>query len=189
MTTSARITRAAGLVLAAGLTLGGCAQPNLQVSGGEQKLPAGESSAAFLDRVAAGENVTQNDAMRGVLMLLDGKDEAGGFHQRVQTLADRGVVDRGWDFDAQAHLTRGQLAYMIYRACNVPGGVILALTGPSRRYCLRELQYQGFMIEGFAYTKISGMEYVAVLARAEAYVRTGEIPRELSPIRQPQPTM
>jgi len=138
--------------------------------------PANEDSASFLDRVSSQDVVGMDDAMRGVLLLLDGEDNAKGFAERVQILTNRGIVDPKWHCSASLPIRRGKLAYMIYQACKMKGGVILLLTGPSQRYCLRELQYRGVMTEGAPYAKIGGMEYVAVLGRADVFIRTGEVP-------------
>ena len=72
------------------------------------------------------------------------------------------------------------VAYMIHQACRAPRGVVLTLTGPSQRYCLRELQYLGMMSQGFPTTTVTGMEFVAVLTRAEEYRRTGKLPEVMS---------
>lgn len=158
----------------------GCASSEMQVESGELTLPAGENSAEFLDRVSAQPTVSQNDAMRGVLFLLDGKDEAESFAQRVSELSARGITAGNWGFSGDKPITRGKLAYMVFQACNMPGGLTLALAGPSQRYCLRELQYQGFLTTGVLYSDVSGMEFVAVITRADAYIETGEVPRILS---------
>lgn len=156
----------------------GCGQPG-RIDGPAAKLPPGESSPAYLDRVASGKTVSENDAARGILLLLDGQDPAGTFQQRVEALRARGIVDASWDFQADRDLTRGKLAYMIWRACKLPGGVTLTLAGPSQRYCLRELQYRGFMAEGTMFTPVSGMEFLAVLTRADHYLQTGQVPEVL----------
>ena len=65
---------------------------------------------------------------------------------------------------------------MIYTACKIRGGVVLMLTGPSQRYCLRELQYLHMMAGGSFYEKVTGMEFVAVLSRGDIFLRTGELP-------------
>ena len=80
-----------------------------------------------------------------------------------------------WDFDPEAPTTKGRVAYMIYQACDMSGGLTLTLAGPSRRYCLRELQYRGMMVEGASYNKVTGMEYVAILSRADELIQTGEV--------------
>jgi len=168
-------TAAAALLV----TAAGCATP-MQITGPETTLPKDDGSPEFLDRLSSAENVTENDALRGVLMLLDGKDESDTFAKRVEALRGREIVSDRWDFDATRPLTRGKLAYMVYQACKLDGGVILTLTGPSQRYCLRELQYRGFMASGVMYTPVSGMEYIAVVTRADTYLETGELPNVLS---------
>lgn len=160
--------------------LGGCSAGQMNVSAGEATLPADEDSAAYLDRLSSQPTVSENDAMRGVLMLVNGQDTAASFEQRVTTLRDQGIVAAAWDFQADRPVTRGRVAFMIYQACKVPGGVMLTLTGPSQRYCLSELQYRGFIAPGAWYNPVSGMEYVAVLGRADAYLETGEVPEVMA---------
>jgi len=160
---------AAGLVLA-----GGCGGG--MVSNGQATLVADEDSAAFLDRISSQTSVSENDAMRGLVILLDGEDSHQTFGQRVEALRSRQVVSADWNVDASGPLTRGRLAYMIYQATKMPGGVILALTGPSQRYCLRELQYRKVMGEGSVFTPVSGLEFVGVLNSADTYIRTGQVP-------------
>jgi len=165
-------TAALAAVLTAGLA--GCESPG--ITGGEAALPADERSPGFIDRISSQKNVSENDAFRGMLMLLDGEDAAATFEARVQALQERDVLPAEWAFQADRPLTRGRLAYMVHQACDVPGGVTLTLLGPTQRYCLRELQYRGFVGDGALYTPISGMEYVAVMKRADTYRRTGELP-------------
>ncbi len=163
-------------VLLVPVVLGGCNQPGaVKLVGGDVVLPADEKSDAFLDRVSD-VDVTENDAMRGILLMLDGKDTAKDFAQRVDILTKRGIVNSAWNHDAKRPVTRWKLAYMVYQACKVKGGVTLMLTGPSCRYCLRELQYRKIMPPGFGGTTIKGMEYVAVLSRGDIYRRTGTAP-------------
>jgi hypothetical protein len=145
------------------------------VTGEGATLPQGENSAAFLDRMSSQDTVTENDAMRGVLML-DGGDKTNTFKQRVDLLVDKKILDPKGSYDASRELSRGKLASMICRACGLSGGLILRLTGPSERYCLRELQYRQMMTQGSASTKVSGMEFASVLTRAEIYKRTRRFP-------------
>jgi hypothetical protein len=166
------------LTISLAAALAGCSTgpvPNI-VSGGDATLPAGEESPAFLDRVSSEARVNQNDAMRAVLMLMDDKDETTTFSQRVEKLLERKVVDPSWTFDASRPVTKGELAYMMYQALSLRGGVILMVTGPTQRYCLREMQYLGFISAGLMTTDISGGELVAVLARADNYKTTGRVP-------------
>lgn len=153
----------------------GCRPPEGTITGGQVTLAPDENSAAFLDRISSQDRVSENDAMRGILMVLEGRDAAQTFKQRVETLRNKRIVPVGADLEAGRSITRGTLAYMIYQACKIPGGVILRLAGPSQRYCLRELQYRSMMREGFAQTPVNGMEFVETLTRADVYRRTGKI--------------
>lgn len=167
------VSLAAAAILAG---VAGCSPQALRIEGPEAKLPADEGSPGFLDRVSSQAMVSENDAFRGVLMLLDGQDKAETFQQRVNGLAAKDVLPGCWSYAAARPITRGKLAYMVCQACKVRGGVVMHLTGPSQRYCLRELQYLRMMSGGSAIGRISGLEYVAVLSRADIYVRTGDLP-------------
>jgi len=163
----------AGLALLA--VLAGCSTET-RIQGADAALAPDDGSPGFLDRVASQATVPENDALRGVLMLLDGDDKAKTFQQRIDALAAKGVTPADWTYDASRPVTKGRLAYMICRACEVGGGVMMHLTGPSQRYCLRELQYLRMMSPGSVFAEITGSEYVAVLSRADTYRRTGQVP-------------
>ncbi|MHC4716703.1 MAG: hypothetical protein ACYS5V_07025 [Planctomycetota bacterium] len=154
------------------LLAAGCAQPG-SVAGGQTPLPT-TNSAAFLDDLSSQATVTEAQAFRGVLLVL-GQDRKMSFAQAVKALTDAGIVPEAWDFQADRPITRGKLAYMFYQACNMRGGLTLTLTGPSRRYCLRELQYRGFMAPGLPYNRVTGMEFIAVLTRADELRQTGGV--------------
>lgn len=147
-----------------------------QIAGAKATLVDGESCAAFLDRISTQETVSENDACRGLLMLLDGEDPSPTFQRRVESLRGRHIVAAAWDLSAETPVTRGRLAYMIYQATEMSGGVILTVTGPSERYCLRELQYRKVMAAGSLMQPATGLEAVSVLSRADTYIRTGKIP-------------
>lgn len=155
----------------------GCGGGRFVATDSLAKLPADEDSAAFLDRMSSQRTVNENDAARGLLMLLDNKDDAPSFQKRIEKLRGRDVVSAHWDYDPDRALTKGKLAYMVYQAAKIPGGVVLMLTGPNRRYCLRELQYRNMMVEGAEFSPVTGLEFVSVLTRADTYIRTGQIPR------------
>ena len=168
-----------GALIFVGLAANGCSQPAVRITNPDAKLPVGESAAAFLDRMSSQSSVSENDAMRGVLLLTDGEDRATNFNQRIRILTERGILPGEWDYDAARAITYGRLAYMIYHASRLRGGLTLTLFGPSQWYCLRELQYQRFIAPGAVYADIPGMEFVAVIGRSDAYLQTGEVPQVL----------
>lgn len=166
-----------GLLTAMLLLAAGCQPSQPKIAQGQAVLPGGEDSAGFLDRISSQRTITQNDAMRGVWLLVNNdKDDSADFAARVAALRQREIVPDSWSFQADKPLTKGELAYMIYQACRVRGGLTLTLTGPSQRYCLRELQYQRFISGGTVFDQVRGMEFVAVLQRALSYMQTGEVP-------------
>ncbi len=164
-----------GLLLAAAV---GCSNGTIQQ--GDAKLPADESSAGYIDRMSSQLTVSENDAMRGVLMLLEGNDQTETFQQRVETLRTRELIADTWDLQADTPITKGKLAYMIYQATEPTPSLTLALFGPSQRYCLRNLQHLGVMAEGSWFTPVTGMEMVAVLNRADHMIQTGQPPHVLN---------
>jgi len=162
---NASIRLLALLPLLAASLLSGC---SYAVIGADQPGPTAEDSPAFLDRVADRSTVSENDALYGLLTLLDGSDTSANFGRRWQTAADRKLVNsKCWDADADRPLTRGKLAYMMYQACNMTGGLTCTIFGPSQRYCLRELQYRHMLPDGLPSTPVTGSEYVAALHTIE----------------------
>jgi hypothetical protein len=157
----------------------GCSGPREMVCGADAPLPQ-EDSAAFLDRVAQGRTLTENDAARGVLMLLDGADQRREFGQRVDALRQRGLIGKDWVMVADRPVTRGRLAYMVCQACAIRGGVTMMLLGPSERYCLRELVYRQMMAAGPPDVSATGLEFVSVMARADALIQSGKVPPVLA---------
>lgn len=168
-------------VLVAILGIGGCCTFKTSVPAGSMAMmPEQESSADFLDRASEIPVMDMDNALRGMLLLVTGKDDHNDFQARVSDLASEGIVAPDWQLAANQPLTKGRLAYMVYRACGVKEkGLMLALMGPSLRYCLRELQYRGMMAEGDASMPVTGMEFVGVITRADVYQRTGRFPNDV----------
>ena len=167
--------------LVTGLTINGCSTYGTPVQADKTiSLPADVNSADFLDRASEMQVMDIDNAMVGMCLLLEGQDNHKEFQTRLDFLKQRGLVPTGWTLSSAQPLAKGQLAYMVYRACGIKEkGVTLALFGPTRRYCLRELQYQGMMAEGDQSMPVTGMEYVAVMTRADVYKRTGKFPNEV----------
>lgn len=160
------------------LAAAGC-QPAGQVVGGQVKL-APTDSAAFLDRIASQASVTESDAVTGILLMLERQEETT-FADAVAKLADDRIISPSWNLQADRAITKGKLAYMVYQACRLKGGLTLSVCGPSQRYCLKDLQYRGLMTPGVPYNAVTGLEYVAVLSRADELRQTGKVSGVMSP--------
>ena len=76
----------------------------------------------------ANQPLTSNDeAFHGLLLYLDNQDPAADYPGRVQTLKDRGLLDRGFDQPADQAVQRGTLAQALVRALKIRGGVFQRL--------------------------------------------------------------
>jgi hypothetical protein len=165
-------TNIAFLLIVTALAAAGC-QSTYSLAGADAKLPA-DDSAAFMDGLSSQPSVNEAQALRGFLLVL-GQDKPMSFGEAVTALKQQGVVDKNWDFQPTRPITRGRVAYMFYTACKVPGGLTLTLCGPSPRYCLRELQYRGWMSTGLPDNEVTGLEFVSVLTRADELKETGKV--------------
>ncbi len=153
--------------------LGGCAPTGVKGVHAFEDLPAAEgevaSDAEFLFKLSEKKHCTTDDAYRGMLYFIDGKDTSGNFQERTARLAMRGVVDKNWTHKSNAAITNGRVAYMLARVLGVRGGVMYNLTNASGRYALRELVSNGIIKGQSEYSKVSGAEYVGILGRADDY--------------------
>ena len=101
----------AAAVLAA--QLAGCGG-SFAVIGAEAKLPEGEESPGFIDRMSDSQTVSENDALRGLIMLVGDQDPCSTFGERIDRLKGKGAISGNWEYRADRPLTKGRLAYMIY---------------------------------------------------------------------------
>ncbi len=167
-------TTAIILLAAAGAAAPGCQNPGPRVLQGEVMV-GGRDSAAYLDAMSSRPSVTEAEALEGMLLVLGDQGRKRTFADAVEHLVGQGVVDPKWHHSAEREITKGRVAYMVYQVSKIRGGLTLTLFGPSPRYCLKELQYRGLMSEGLTYTTVTGMEYVAILTRADEQRETGEV--------------
>ena len=131
-------------------------------------------SAIYVHHLVNLPLVTFAEACRAVLILSDGQDPGEDFEQRVSILEERGVVRPEWGLQPGQVLDKGTFAYMIYKACRMPGNFNCVTLGRigigDRRYVLRELVSRGIFEKGIEYQIMTGGEVVAVLGRADAFM-------------------
>ncbi len=160
------------------VSLGGCAPAGVKGVRAFEDLPEAEgevmSDAQFLFDLSKKKYCSTDDAYRGMLYLIDGKDTSKDFEERTARLAMRGVVKKNWRHSCNEVVTKGKVAYMLVRALEVRGGVMYNVTNASPRYSLRELIFNGIIKDGTEHSKLSGAEYVGILGRAEDCRQPGE---------------
>jgi len=157
-------------VLAAVLLNAGCQSPSTRTDQRDQSdsfTPATDS-AQLAYELALQPWCSNNQAMSMVLFLVDGQDNHNHFDQRVLTLDTRQLAQADWQLQAQEPVTKGTLAFMLCRALNIEGGLLMHLV-PSRRYAYREAVYHRLMAAGSSYEPVTGPEAVGVFSRAARY--------------------
>ena len=158
--------------------LGGCAPSGVRGVRAFDDLPAAQgetvSDAEYLFELSNKQYCTTDDAYRGMLFLLDGKDTSKDFEERTARLVMHKVADKNWKHNPNEVATKGQVAYMLVRILEIRGGLMYNITNGSPRYALRELIHKGIIIGGTEGSKLSGAEYVGILGRADDRGRPGE---------------
>jgi len=128
-------------------------------------------TADYLDALVKKEIVTEADGAF-VMSVLLGKDEnLLDFFARKQFLLDNKILSRKFEneFREEEPLRRGLLAYMVYQALGIKGGLTLRVFGPSQRYAQLELVYRGIMFSGSSSEYLSGEELIYVSVKAAEY--------------------
>ncbi|HEY7117896.1 MAG TPA: hypothetical protein VH475_15015, partial [Tepidisphaeraceae bacterium] len=175
------------LVLAA---VGGCqaahvSQPPLTAQIAPTPAAGNASSAQieFWHALGARPLTSNDDALHGLLLYFDGKDDATDYAARVEALKARKWLPAGFKEPADQAVRRGTVAEALCRALKFKGGVTMRLLGPTPRYALRELEYRGLLPDSSPNQGFSGAEFVGVMGKVED-LRTGnpaDVPADTLP--------
>jgi len=128
------------------------------------------SSAELVRYIADQPYLTAEPAYRAIYALAKGEPFLGEFEPLSETLRGAGLIGRRWRLQPDQFVTRGQVGFMICRACNLRAGLNWSLTG-LERYAWRELQHRRIAGGGSECGLISGGEFVGLLSRVEEYLR------------------
>ncbi len=184
----------AAALAASVLLMSGCVQPHRDPPSVD---PSTLGDIEFQSYLATAPLITVDEAFRAILILADGEDTCKTFEERREKLESRGIARPGWKLNPEAIIDRGTLAYMTCKICRIYGGVDMLVFGNlgvgDRRYAMRELIYEKIMDEGSAYWYVRGDEIVAVLAKADEFMRrtkvyestVNELPPEPEPGQSP----
>ena len=178
-------------ILAAGtLLVTGCARTIITNPVSTNYPP--EDTTAQLDfwHGLPGQSAVSNDeAFHGILLMFDGADTSMSFENRVAALKDRGWLYKGFDESADVAMQRGTLAYILVRAMDVKGGVMMFVTDRSARYSNLELQRIGVMPPGSDLMVLDGLDYAGTMSKAQDYmvVQGMEKAEGIEPVRTPGP--
>lgn len=154
------------------MLLTGCSKA--QVGNSLTETTAGSDPGSQLEfwHVLATRSITSNDeALHGLLLFLDGKDDAADYAGRVQTLKSRNILPESFDAPANEGVTRGNMAVALCNALEIKGGAVMRVFGTSQRYAVRELQYLNVYPASSPQQTFRGNEFVYLIGRAEDYLR------------------
>lgn len=118
----------------------GCQRQMFETSAVD-KYPTAEDELDFLSDVNEMTAVTNNDALHGLLIFADGKDESTTYDERLALAKSRKWVPSGFDRPANESASVGWLSMAGCQICSIKGGLTMHLLGPSPRYCTKELVY------------------------------------------------
>lgn len=116
--------------------------------------------------------VFRYDAAKALVILMGVDEEHISLDAQIAYLKAQGLLPKRFHrepFDPQQPLRKGEAAYMFRQALNIQGGLALRLFGPSERYALKELEYQGIMAPGHVRDLVSGMELVQIMDQAARF--------------------
>ena len=113
--------------------------------------------------------VSNNEMAHGLVELANRTDPSETYDQRIAWLKSKGYLDSGFDGAADASAERGTVAQILCRVLNIKGGLTMRLIGAHPRYALRELVYMEIMPDSSPQQGLSGIEFVGIINKAEAY--------------------
>ena len=164
----------------------GCTSAPTRVPDSLTKELAGSDPDAqmeFWHQLAQKPLTSNDDAFHGLLLYLNGSDDAETYEARVDTLRARNMLPRGFDEPADVAVSRGTLAVAILRMTGIKGGVTTRVFGPSPRYAVRELMFAGLYPTSSPNQTFSGSEFVGIIGRIEDYQRgnPADVPAAVMP--------
>jgi hypothetical protein len=120
----------------------------------------------------AERSLTSNDeALHGLILYADGKDDCSSYDQRVGLLKSRKMLPASFSEPADQAVSRGSVAVALCRVLKVRGGLMLHLMPTAPRYAVRELEFAELFPPSSPNQTFSGAEFIGVVGRAEDYER------------------
>jgi len=134
---------------------------------------SGAGSASFARSVVDRQAVSFHEGLKGMILFSSGRQADMSFKGCLKYAVKTGMAPDDWGakYNEKSPFTRGMLAFMVVKVLGIRGGLVMQVTGPSRRYALRECQKLGLIEKGSPTSSVSGREFLSVLRKAEEYVK------------------
>lgn len=149
-------------------------EPLTQTTGGSDP----DAQMSFWHDLATRPVTCNDEAFHALLLYVDSKDDATDYDGRIKALRARGMLPAGFNAPANEAVSRGVLAYALVKMLGIQGGWVMHVFGPSERYAVRELMYEGMYPPSSPQQTFSGTEFLGIMGKAEDYRREhyAEIP-------------
>ncbi len=128
--------------------------------------PDSASELDFWQRLETQSLCSNHDALHGLLLLADGKDDRAGFAERLEEARRRGWVGAGEAVAPDETATIGFVSVALCDVLALRGGVSSMLLPRSWRYCTRELVAAGLLPDRTEHQALRGPEFLDLIARA-----------------------
>lgn len=132
----------------------------------------------YLQELLSQDTVTIRDAIKTLILLLRIDDRYPDFSSQVFFFESKHIFPKEIGTNYDAPLTKGIAAFMYCRALEIKGGIFLRVFGPAQRYALREMVYQGIMVEGTVNDLMSGRELVYSLGQGVKYIQAYKVGKD-----------
>ncbi|MAT82572.1 MAG: hypothetical protein CMJ29_13130 [Phycisphaerae bacterium] len=133
------------------------------------QFPANDEDFDFWDTLATQSVVTNDDALHGLLLLADGKDDCETYECRYEAGVQKGWFEGSWGGMPPANQSAktGWIAVAGCRILEIKGGLTMQLFGDSPRYCSRELTFMGLLPAVSENEALTGLEFTAFVDNIE----------------------
>lgn len=133
--------------------------------------PDAMDNVAFLHYLATAPLANVDEAVRAVLIMQELDAPPLGAQERMAAAERKGLIRAGWKLRGEHVLTRGVLAYMLRRACELPTGANETLSAGigDRRYAIRACADARLLAQGAADESITGGELLGAIRAADAW--------------------
>lgn len=108
------------------------------------------------------------DGLKAIVVLRGVDEEYIDLNAQVAYAQAQGFLPtrKAKTYDPMQPLRRGEAAYLFHQALGIKDGLALHLLGPTERYALKELVFQGFLSGGRVNDLVSGEEFVQLVMQA-----------------------
>lgn len=131
------------------------------------QFPTDADSLDFWDTLEIQPVTTNDDALHGLLLLVQQDPPAESWESRLSAAQNRGWIGEKTTLEPKESAQMGMIAVCLCDILDVQGGLSMRMFGRIPRYSTRELVHIGLMPGITEHEALSGAEFIALLGAAE----------------------